>query len=75
MRPGQRGVVVAIQAGLGATRRLDAMGIRPGVVLKKVSGQLFGGPVVVQAGNLRIAIGLGMARKVLVELDVQGDRA
>jgi len=43
------------------------MGIRPGVLLEKISGQPFGGPVVVQVGNNRIALGFGMACKVQVE--------
>ena len=67
LEPGQRAVVIAIHGGIGATRRLDAIGIRPGIVLEKIAGQPFGGPVVVQVGNFRIALGFGMARKVQVE--------
>ncbi len=65
---GQRAVVVAIHSGIGATGRLDAMGIRPGIVLEKVSGQPLGGPVVVKVGKNRIALGFGMARKVYVKV-------
>jgi ferrous iron transport protein A len=67
LEPEQRAVVVAIHGGIGVTGRLDAMGIRPGIVLEKVSGQHFRGPVVVRVGNNRIALGFGMARKVQVE--------
>jgi len=67
LKPGQRAVVVAIHGGIGVSGRLDAMGIRPGIVLQKISGQPLGGPVVVQVGNNRIALGFGMARKVQVE--------
>jgi Fe2+ transport system protein FeoA len=45
------------------------MGIRPGTVLEKISGQPLGGPVVVKVGNNRIALGFGMARKVHVKTD------
>lgn len=67
LESGKKAVVIAIHGGIGVTGRLDAMGIRPGIVLEKISGQPFGGPVVVQVGNTRIALGFGMARKVQVE--------
>ena len=74
MQPGQKGVVASIQGGLGVTRRLDAMGIRPGVAVTKVAGQPFGGPVVVQVGNTRIAVGFGMAGKIVVETEAQQEK-
>ena len=64
---GKKAVVTFIHGGIGATGRLDAMGIRPGIVLEKISRQHFGGPVVVKIGASRIALGFGMARKVQVE--------
>lgn len=67
LESGQRAVVVAIHGGVGIAGRLDAMGIRPGIVLEKISGQPLGGPVVVRIGNHCIALGFGMARKVRVE--------
>ena len=69
MAPGQGGTVVAIQAGFGLTNRLDAMGIRSGVKLVKTSGSLFGGAIAVRAGNVHLALGHGMAVKILVELE------
>ena len=72
--PGQAGVVASIQGGLGITGRLDALGIRPGVAVVKIAGQPFGGPVVVQVGNTRIAVGFGMAKKILVETDLRQEQ-
>jgi len=69
MAPEQGGTVVAIQAGFGLTNRLDAMGIRAGVKLVKTSGSLFGGPVAVRLGNVHLALGHGMALKILVECE------
>ena len=63
------GTVVAIQAGFGLTRRLDAMGIRPGITLTKIAGSPFGGPVVLRVGHIQLALGYGMALKILVELE------
>jgi ferrous iron transport protein A len=73
LKPGERAVVIAIHGGFGVTARLDAMGIRSGIVLEKISGQPFGGPVAVQVGSSRIALGFGMARKILVKTDRGGD--
>jgi len=75
MRPGQTGVVASVHGGLGVTKRLDAMGIRPGVNLVKVAGQPFGGPVVVQVGNAQMALGFGMAKKIIVETETQQERS
>lgn len=63
---GESAVVLSIQGGFGATRRLDAMGIRPGAFLRKISGQPFGGPVTVEIDGGRIALGFGLARKILL---------
>lgn len=73
LKPGIRAVVTAIRGGMGVTRRLDAMGIRPGVALEKIASQPFNGPVVVRVGNSRIALGFGMAQKVYVETCIRED--
>lgn len=66
MKVGQVGTVVGIQGGHGLMRRLQALGIRVGVRVIKVSSQIMRGPVTVQIGNARVAIGFGMARKIIV---------
>jgi len=68
MKAGQSGIVTEIHGGYGMTRKLDAMGIRLGVRITKVSGQIMRGPVVVRTGNTQVAIGFGMARRVVVEV-------
>lgn len=64
----QKGVVYILNGGHRLARRLDAMGIRPGVVVTKLSNQLLRGPVIVMAGSTQIALGNGMARKIIVQL-------
>ncbi|MCX7020035.1 MAG: FeoA family protein [Candidatus Sumerlaeota bacterium] len=66
--PGEKAIVVAIYGGIGVTVRLDSMGIRPGIALQKISRQPLRGPVVVQVGNNRIALGFGVACKVQVAI-------
>ncbi len=65
---GEAVVVVDIRGGYGLSRRLETMGIKPGVMITKVSSQLMRGPITVQVGNSRLAIGFGMARKIIVKI-------
>jgi len=69
MQPGQSGKVVQVQGGYGLVGRLSALGIRPGKKLTKVSSMLMRGPVTIQLGNTQVAIGFGMANRIVVELD------
>lgn len=64
---GNTGVIVDIQGGWGLVRRLDSLGIRMGKKVTKISSQLMRGPVTVRIDNSQVAIGFGMARKILVE--------
>lgn len=68
MQTGQTGKIVAIDAGCGLFQRLNALGIRVGTEVTKISSQWMRGPVVLKLGNTQTAIGFGMASKVLVEL-------
>jgi len=69
MQSGQSGRVVQIQGGHGLVNRLSALGIRPGKRITKVSAMLMRGPVTIQSGNTQVAVGFGMANRIIVELD------
>lgn len=69
MKAGQMGRVVQIFGGHGLIRRLEVLGIRVGKRVRKVSSQLMRGPVVLEVDNTRLAIGFGMASKILVEVE------
>lgn len=69
MKSGKQGTVVAINGGFGLKRRVEALGIRVGVNVKKISSQLMRGPITVQVGNTQVALGFGMAQKIIVEID------
>ena len=75
MRTGQTGTVVGVLGGHGLIRRLDALGIRPGKKVTKLSSTLFRGPVTLRVNNSRVAVGFGMARKIIVEADKYLPRA
>ena len=68
MRTGQSGIVLQIQGGHGLINRLSALGIRPGQRITKVGSTFMRGPVTIKVGNAQVAIGFGMANKIIVEL-------
>lgn len=67
IKVGEKGIVVRILGGYGLRKKLETLGIREGMEIMKVSSQFMGGPLIVQVGNTQVAIGFGMARKILVE--------
>jgi ferrous iron transport protein A len=69
MKNGQRGKVVDIQGGQGLQKRLEALGVRLDQHITKTSGPFMKGPVTLRVGNAQVALGFGMASKVLVEID------
>jgi ferrous iron transport protein A len=71
MHAGQSGTVVDIAGGYGLVRRLQALGLRSGKRVTKVSSMFGRGPVTVKVGTTQIALGFGMARKILVQLDAK----
>jgi len=69
MQTRQGGVVVEIQGGHGLVNRLNALGIRPGKRITKVSSMFMRGPVTIQVDGAQVAIGFGMAKRIIVEPD------
>jgi len=68
MQAGQSGKVVEIQGGHGMVNRLSALGIRPGKRITKVGSMLMRGPVTIQVDRAQVAVGFGMASRIIVEV-------
>ena len=68
LSPGHSAKVISIEGGRGLQQKLQNLGIREGVVVKKARGMFIFGPIIVKAGSTQIALGKGMASKVIVEL-------
>jgi ferrous iron transport protein A len=66
---GHEGKVIEFQGGRGMARRLETRGIRLGHTIKKVSNQFLRGPVTVKVGHTTLAIGHGIANRVMVEVN------
>jgi ferrous iron transport protein A len=75
MKTGQIGTVVGVLGGRGLIGRLDALGVRPGKKVTKLSSTLFRGPVTFRIDNTQVAVGFGMATKIIVEADKYLPRA
>jgi len=69
MKTGQNGTVVQVQGGRGLVNRLNALGIRPGSRITKLSSMLMRGPITIQVDRAQVAVGFGMAKRIIVELD------
>ena len=69
MRSGRIGVVAEIQGGFGLIARLNALGIMPGKRIIKVSSMLGQGPVTIEVDRVQVAIGFGVADRIMVKLD------
>ena len=63
--------VVGVRAGRGLTQRLAEMGLTPGVTLKVLGGSR-PGPVLVNLRGSRVALGFGVAQKIMVEKSRDG---
>ena len=75
MKTGQTGTMVGVLGGHGLVQRLDALGIRPGKKVTKISSTLFHGPITLKVDSTQVAVGFGMARKIIVEVDKYPSRA
>jgi ferrous iron transport protein A len=71
MGNGQSGTVVQMLGGPGLVRRLEALGIMPGRKIIKLSSMVFRGPVMIKTGQTQIALGFGMSRRIMVEVEIK----
>ncbi|MCP2604635.1 ferrous iron transport protein A [Candidatus Aminicenantes bacterium AH-873-B07] len=62
--------IVQFLGGHGVRRKLMALGLHIGDIIELDSRSLFGGPVLIRSltNNTTIAIGRGIARKILVDI-------
>jgi ferrous iron transport protein A len=68
LAPGEGGRVVSIEGGYRVQQRLRTLGLVEGAAVRKLSALAWGGPVVVEVSRTQVAVGRGLARRVLVEV-------
>ena len=64
--PGSRARIISVETGHGLRTRLMQMGITPGTIIEVVDNSR--GPVIVRVRGIVIALGRGMANKIIVEV-------
>jgi ferrous iron transport protein A len=69
LSPGQRATIIKINKGEAARNRLLSMGITPGSTVTILARHPFRGPVTIDLGNSRMAIGREIARAIEVKLE------
>ena len=65
VRPGELVTVMGVRAGWGLQRRLADMGLTPGIQIRVINSQM-PGPVLIDLRGSRVALGRGVAQKVMV---------
>jgi len=63
---GEVGKVKKILGGHGIQNTIRSMGIREGKILRVMTRQPMQGPTIVEVDGMQIAIGSGMAKKIIL---------
>jgi len=64
---GEQARVVKVHGGRGLCRHLERMGIHPGDIISVAGAGAFRGPFLIEVHGSRIALGRGIAGRVIVE--------
>ena len=67
-KSGQKARIISIDGGTALMKKFESLGLRVGSHIVNLSGDFMKGPVVVQNGATQLAIGRGMAKKIIVEI-------
>jgi ferrous iron transport protein A len=68
MKPGQKARVVEIRGGWGLRQKLNELGLFPNQIVSISNASIWRGPLLVRINSNEVALGRGVARKVLVEV-------
>ncbi len=69
MKKGETAVVISLEGGENFVSRLCNLGVRPGVKITKLNAHFWRGPVTIKVGASSIALGFGMAGRIMVEVN------
>ncbi|HOG07371.1 MAG: ferrous iron transport protein A [Syntrophales bacterium] len=72
LRSGEGGKISRINGGRGMVGRLAALNIRPGSRITKLNDGFMRGPVTIELDRTQIAIGFGMAARIMVAVEESG---
>jgi ferrous iron transport protein A len=66
-RVNKKARMVAVQGGWGLRRRLAELGIHPGDIITVLQRGALGGPILIEIHGYQVALGRGVAARILVE--------
>ncbi|MGA1869379.1 MAG: FeoA family protein [bacterium] len=69
MAKGSHGIITRIEGGHRLFERLKPLGVSIGQKIYKVESMIMKGPIIVKLGNSKVAIGRGMASKIIVSME------
>ena len=69
LKSDEGGRIAQIDGGHGVVNRLAALGIRPGRRIMKLNSGFMSGPVTIQIDRAQVAIGFGLAKRILIEVE------
>lgn len=67
LKTAESAIIKDIIGGNAVTERLNAIGIRKGSKITKLCQHFWHGPITIIIDRSKVAIGYGMAKKILVE--------
>jgi len=68
LKPGEIAEIIALNGGDEFQSRLRAMGLAEGQTVRKLSRIRWGGPIVLLVNRAQVAVGRGMARKIVIRV-------
>jgi len=68
LKIGQKGKIIRLDGGIFFQEKAHSLGIRVGKKVAVLSSMPFRGPIAFKFDNVEIAIGRGMAQKIILEV-------
>ena len=69
IREGKKVKVIDISGGWGIRQRLGGLGIHPGDIITVKRSAIMRGPILISVHGNQVALGRGVARRVVVETE------
>jgi len=67
LQAGKQARIKRLEGGFGFQKKLASLNIRIGKIVKKITNQPLGGPVVIEVDNTEVVLGMNMAMRIFVE--------
>jgi ferrous iron transport protein A len=67
LKSDEKATIKRLEGGTEFQKKLTMLNIRAGKIIRKVTVEPLHGPVVIEIDNTEVAIGMNMAKKIIVE--------